>query len=274
MDCIDFDAHFTEYLNNWIEENRDRFKNTEAMEDEMPAVYYEFLTTPAPWLENVKPGEYFDTCMDAQELNELMNRYIDEKIPVPDPLMERLSVLDDEPMMLKLALDQTARLESRLNAVHLLREVGSTMPMVDFIRWQVERTEDEDLLEMSLECLRGMGEKAVKPAKIAFLAADAEGKEALLDLLCDYPCDEDVFQFALERFEHVKEKRALYAGYLAKIGNDHALEALFAAAEAEDVDYVDFIEIRSAIERLGSEAPVRDFANDPLYKAVQKLQKQ
>ena len=44
-------------------------------------------------------------------------------------------------------------------------------------------------------------------------------------------------------------------------------------AEGDDVSYVDFIEIRSAIERLGSEAPVRDWTNDPTYKAFKRLQK-
>jgi len=38
------------------------------------------------------------------------------------------------------------------------------------------------------------------------------------------------------------------------------------------VSYVDFIEIRSAIERLGSEAPVRDFSGDPTWQAVRRLQ--
>ena len=54
--------------------------------------------------------------------------------------------------------------------------------------------------------------------------------------------------------------------------DDHALEALLDVAEGDDVTYIDFIEIRSAIERLGSEAPVRDFSNDPTYKAVKRLQ--
>ena len=55
-------------------------------------------------------------------------------------------------------------------------------------------------------------------------------------------------------------------------GEGGALEALLDVAESDDVTYIDFIEIRSAIERLGSEAPVRDFSNDPTYKAVKRLQ--
>ena len=124
----------------------------------------------------------------------------------------------------------------------------------------------------TMESLRQMGKQVVKPAKIAFQAADEAGKEALLDLLADYPGDQEVFDFALNQFKNTKDKRALYAGYLAKLDDDHALEALLDVAESDDVTYIDFIEIRSAIERLGSEAPVRDFSNDPTYKAVKRLQ--
>ena len=103
--------------------------------------------------------------------------------------------------------------------------------------------------------------------------ADAAGKEALLDLLADYPGDEDVFQFALQQFKTTKDKRGLYAGYLAKLDDDRALEHLLDVAEGDDVSYSDFIEIRSAIERLGSEAPVKDWTNDPTYKAFRRLQR-
>jgi len=44
-------------------------------------------------------------------------------------------------------------------------------------------------------------------------------------------------------------------------------------ADSDDVTYTDFIEIRSAIERLGSEAPVRDWTHDPTYQAFKRLQR-
>ena len=168
--------------------------------------------------------------------------------------------------------DSAAPCEARMHAIDLLRQLDSQAPMVDYIRWQVERTEEEELLDNALESLRVMGSSVQKPAKIAFLAADQAGKEALLDVLCDFPADEDVFSFALASFEAIPQKRGLFAGYLAKLEDDRALEALLDAAEDMTTDYIDFIEIRSAIERLGSEAPVRDFSKDPSYRAVQRLQ--
>ena len=273
MNIIDFDARFTEVLNKWIEENRHRFRRPEDMEDEVPDVYLRWLNTPADWLEGCAPGEYFYRFSDSTQLCALLRGYIKEGVPVPDPLLDRLAELGDEAALMALVKDKTAPCEARMDAIELLRQIESTMPMVDFIRWQVERDDEEDILDNALESLRQMGEGVRGPAKVAFLAAGPEGKEALLDVLADYPGDEDVFRFALEQFKTTKDKRALYAGYLAKLDDDHALEALLDVAEGDDVTYTDFIEIRSAIERLGSEAPVRDWSHDPTYQAFKRLQR-
>lgn len=273
MTIIDFDARFTEVLNKWIEENRHRFRRPEDMEDEVPDVYLRWLNTPADWLEGSAPGEYFDRFSDSAQLCELLCGYIKEGVPVPDPLLDRLAELGDEAALMALVKDKTAPCEARMDGIELLRQIESTLPMVDFIRWQVERDDEDDILDNALESLRQMGEGVRGPAKVAFLAAGPEGKEALLDVLADYPGDEDVFRFALEQFKATKDKRALYAGYLAKLDDDHALEALLDVAEGDDVTYTDFIEIRSAIERLGSEAPVRDWSHDPSYQAFKRLQR-
>lgn len=273
MSIIDFDARFTEVLNKWIEENRHRFRRPEEMEDEVPDVYLRWLNTPADWLEGSAPGEYFDRFSDSAQLCGLLCEYIKGGVPVPDPLLDRLADLGDEAALMALVKDKSAPCEARMDGIELLRQIESTLPMVDFIRWQVERDEEDDILDNALESLRQMGEGVRGPAKVAFLAAGPEGKEALLDVLADYPGDEDVFRFALEQFKTTRDKRALYAGYLAKLDDDHALEALLDVAEGDDVTYTDFIEIRSAIERLGSEAPVRDWSHDPSYQAFKRLQR-
>ena len=273
MKIIDFDAYFTDVLNDWIDKNQGRFKKPDDMENEVPDVYLRWLNTPADWLDGATPGAYFDQFSDSAELCETLKQYIVEEISVPDPLLDRLADLADAQVLLDLAKDKSAPCEARMAAIELLRQIESTLPMVEFIRWQVERDDEDDVLDNALESLRQMGEAVRKPAKIAFTAADLEGKEALLDVLADYPGDEDVFQFALEQFKTQTDKRGLFAGYLAKLDDDRALEHLLDVAESDDVSYMDFIEIRSAIERLGSEAPVKDWTNDPTYKAFRRLQK-
>lgn len=273
LNIIDFDERFDAALTTWMEKNRYKYKKPEDMEEAMPEVYEKWLDTPAAWLDGKKPGEYFDQFTDANDLCELLKGYIAAEVSVPDPLLDRLEELADEDALMSLLLDGTAPLEARMCAVELLRQLDSRKPMVDFIRWQVERKEDADLLDNALDSLRLMGTDVVKPAKVAFTVADEAGKEALLDVLADYPGDEDVFNFALNQFKTTKDKRALYAGYLAKLGDDHALEALLDVAESDDVNYADFLEIRSAIERLGSDAPVRDWSKDPTYQAFRRLER-
>lgn len=273
MQVIDFDTHFSDMLADWVEKNRSKYRNADALEEASEEVYFSFMEKPAKWLGGLSPVAYFEQFESSEELIELMKRYFVEDVPLPDMLAERLCELKDEKALLALCLDREAPCAARMTGIEILRELDSRLPMVDFIRWQVERQEEEDILDNALESLRQMGEAVKKPCLIAFSAADDEGKEALLDVLCDYPGEEEVFQFALNRFRTCRDKRALYAGYLAKLDDDRALEHLLDVAESDDVCYTDFVEIRSAIERLGSDAPVRDWSNDPTYQAFKRVQR-
>ncbi len=272
MKPIDFDSRFQAYLQSWLEQNSELYSRPDEMEEMAPEVYIRFLNAPADWLGGVAPSVYFDKEDSSEKLLQTLVSYIKECVPVPDPLFDRLAVLADDQAVLSMVTDKNAPVEARMHGIELLRELESDAPLVDYIRWQVERNEDDELLDNALDSLRQMGEKAKRPAKIAFTAADTEGKEALLEVLCDYQGDDDVLFFAIDQFLQNKDKRALYASYLAKLDDDRALEALLDVAEGDDVSYIDFIEIRSAIERLGSEAPIRDFSNDPTYRAVKRMQ--
>ncbi len=269
---IDFDEFFNDYLTQWMEQNASKYPNADAMEEAAPEVYEAWLSTPADWLDGKCPGNAYDDCDNADELVALLTQYVREEISVPDPLLERIAELQNENAVMALLKDGNAPCEARMMAIELLTQMESTAPMVDYLRWQVERNVDDDLLDKSIDALDEMGEAAKGPALIAFRAADEKGKDYLLDILCKFPGEEEVFQYTLRRFKETRKERAIFASYLAKLEDDRALEALLDVAEGDDVQYIDFIEIRSAIERLGSEAPIRDFSNDPTYKAVKRLQ--
>ena len=103
--------------------------------------------------------------------------------------------------------------------------------------------------------------------------ANEAGKEALLDVLSNFPGNEQVFQLAMRLFRENPERRALFAGYLGKLGDERALEPLMQAAQDDRVRYLDYIELRNAIEELGGVAPEREFDDDdPDYAALQGMQ--
>ncbi len=272
MRIIDFDKQFAGHVTRWMTEYGAKYKhNMDRMEAQMPEVYLRWIEQPADFLEGLSPVQYFDRFADADALVELMLAYEQDKVPVPDLLLERIVALG-EPSASRLnrlldAPDLTPNVQALV--ISLLRELDSALPMARYIGWirACERIGERE--ELAADSLRGMGDAAREPLLAALSGASAVGEELLLDLLADFPGDERVFALALRKFADSQDNRALYAGYLGKLGDERALPALLAAAKAPEVGYLDFIELRSAIEELGGDAPPeRDFTGDPSYEAL------
>ena len=90
-------------------------------------------------------------------------------------------------------------------------------------------------------------------------------------MLSHFPGNELIYKLAIRLFRERRERRALFAGYLAKLGDDRALPELTAAAQEEKLPYLTFIEIRNAIETLGGICPERNYEDDPEYEALRDL---
>jgi hypothetical protein len=273
MPIINFDEHFADFMSDWMKSHEDRYANFDEMEEDMPRIYLAFLNTRAGWLGNVTPGAYFTQFEDPKVLVDWLNQYCDEGTPVPDLLLEQITAVGRpcEKRLLELLRDEEATDEARMIAVNLLRETESTLPKMLYIRWQLERNGEDELKDNALESLTAMGECVVQPILQELPKANAAGEEALLEVLSHFPGNEQIFQLALRLFRERKEQRALFAGYLAKLGDDRALPDLIAAAQEEKLSYLTFIEIRNAVEELGGECPERNFDDDPEYEALRDL---
>ena len=268
--CIDFDSRFADFTSRWMKEHGKEYRNFDAMEADMPRVYMTFLNTPARWLDGVTPGAYFTQFEDAKDLVDWLCEYCEKGVPVPDLLLEQIQAVGKpcEKRLVALLKSEDAPEEARMTAVGLLRDMGSTQPKMLYISWQLNRTEEDDLCDNALESLADMGPSVVQPLLEALPKANAAGQEAMLDVLADYPGNEQVFQLALRLFRENPSRRALFASYLGKLGDDRALPELLRVAGDDRTGYVDFIEVRNAIEMLGGIAPERDFDDDPDYQAL------
>lgn len=275
MRCINFDKEFQRYLADWMKAHAKEYKNYDAMEDAMPQVYEQFLDTPVNWLAGAKPGEYFLQYDNPRQLVNWMEDYLKQRIPVPDMLMNRISELgaaSEEALMALLEKGRAPR-EAVMAAVTLLREIESEAPLARYVGWQAVRGEAEDeLADNALESLASMGESAVAAMRAALPGATPAGQEALLTLLSKFPGDEQVFSTALALFKSRRDRVAVLADCLAKLGDERALPELKALAASEETPYLDYIELRSAIEALGGDAPEREFdEKDPAYEAMRGM---
>ena len=276
MRCINFDKEFERYVGAWMKENAKKYRNYDEMEAAMPEVYEEFLDTPVNWLSGAKPGEYFAQFDNAKQLVNWMEDYFKQRIPVPDMLLNRIAELGlsaEEPLM-NLLKKERATQEIRMAAITLLREIDSVAPLEYYIGLQAIRQEGEDeLADNALDSLASMGDRAVEAMRNALALSSPDGQEALLTLLSDYPGDENVFQTAMSLLRSRRDRVAVLADCLGKLGDQRAIEPLKALAASEETPYLDYIELRSAIEALGGDCPERDFdAEDPAYEAMRSMQ--
>jgi HEAT repeat protein len=276
MRCINFDREFERYVGAWMKEHAKEYRNYDEMEAAMPDVYADFLDTPVNWLSGAKPGEYFAQFDNALHLVNWMEDYFKQRIPVPDMLLNRITELGEasEEALLHFLRKENATREMRMAAVTLLREIGSAGALEEYVQWQCDRQEGEDeLADNALESLAALGDKAVPAMRDRLSAASPDGQEAMLTLLCHYPGDENVFETAMRLFDARPDRAAVLADCLGKLGDERAIEPLKALAASEETPYLDYIELRSAIEALGGECPERDFdAEDPAYEAMRSMQ--
>ena len=273
MPIANFDEHFAEFTSEWMKKHQGDYRNFDEMEEDMPRIYMTFLNTRASWLGSVTPGSYFTQFEDPKVLVDWMNQYCTEGVPLPEPLLEQIVTVGKpcEKRLVELLKDTEASEEARMTAVGLLRDMESTQPKMLYITWQLDREAEDELKDNALESLGAMGETVIQPILQQIGHANENGKEALLEVLCRYPGNEQIFRIALEAFRTHPEKRALFAGYLAKLGDDRALPDLTEAAKAPELPYLTFIEIRNAIEELGGVCPEREYDEDPEYEALRGM---
>ena len=273
MRCIDFDEHFAEFVSDWMTEHTEEYRNADEMEADMPRIYARFLNTPADWLDGFTPGSYFTQYEDPKELVDWLTAYCEQCVPVPEVLLEQIQNVGKpcEKRLVALLKDEDADEDARMTAIGLLRDMGSEQPKMLYIDWQMNREAEDDLADNAIDSLAEMGSAVVQPILDRIGRANTAGQTALLDVLVRHPGDDRIFRLAERLFRENPQGRALYAGYLGNLGDDRALPALIEAAQAPDTGYIDWIELRSAIEALGGEVPEREFEDDPDYEALGAL---
>ena len=273
MPIINFDEHFADYTSAWIREHQGEYGTFDEMEEDLPRVYMTFLNTRAKWLGGLTPGSYFTQFEDPKVLVDWMNEYCRQGVPVPDLLTDQITFVGKpcEKRLLELLKDPEAGEEAKMLAIGLLREMESLQPKMLYINWQLNRAEKDEIKDNALESLREMGQAVVQPILQVVDQANAAGQEALLEVLADYPGNEQTFRLAMRLFREHPERRALFAGYLAKLGDARALPELEEAARDEKLNYLTFIELRNAIEVLGGNCPEREFEEDPEYEALRGM---
>lgn len=266
---IDVDVLFDAYISDYVYKNIGKVK-PEEIENKIPELYVQFGNEKLAELDGMTPTEYYKS-FTGDELLACLKEHLNSGVAVSDFLCEAITGDKGNEDALIKAISQDTFEEFTLYVMNMLFEISSTKCVkryLEFIAWDYS----EPIKELATEHLVTMAE-SVKEQVLALYAESTEKvQEYLTEILANCKNDDRIFDILIANFVKHGDNVPLYAGYLAKYGDERALPFLMAEIEREKISYADFEELRFAIEALGGEYnKVRDFKSDKSYKKIKRV---
>ena len=272
MKIIDFDARFFEFARKWVAAHPGL--NEDQIESSYNSMMEEWVNAPADWLDGASPATYFERYSDASELIALMQGYFDKKINLPEPLYARIVEMGREcaPLLRTIVADADRSEDLRAEAMGMLRDIGDRDAVDLRIAMVVGAQAQSELSDLAADVLSGRDAAAAARLLDAYPDAPEHAQTLILDICCNFPGDARICDYLLHRLRNQPEQRALNASLLAKLGDPRALEPLQEMLDLFDLRYLDYIELRDAVEALGGDAGEdRSFYGDPDFEALRNL---
>lgn len=257
---IDFDELFDRKLAQYMEEHAGEYSEKQ-WEDLIPRLYRNFGDTLIKSVGTTPKGYYEE--MTDEELVEALKAHHKEGVSVSDFLCRELESRGCPDALL--ALMQEAEGELLTLTINLAGSSKKALPVyLDILL----KTEDEELKDTVTEYLKGNAD-AVKERVLALYREGVE-REYMLEILsrCKQK-DDEVFEILLNEFRTAPDDIPMHASYLASYGDERALPVLLDYIDRDETNYLEYQELKYAIEALGGEYnKVRDFSADPYFQEI------
>lgn len=256
---VDFDGLFDEKLAVYMEENEGKYTEKQ-WETLIPRLYKKFGDTLIKSVGNTPKGYYGD--MTDDELIETLKGHIEEDVPVSDFLCRELE--NRRPDGLVALLDsENEQLVSF--AVNLAGDNPKTFPAYfRLITGEI----DPEIKDLIVDQLKSGADDAKERA--LELYNKGEQRECMLEILsrCKQR-DDRVFDILIREFRETPDELPMHASYLAAYGDERALPVLLETIDRDEINYLEYQELKYAIEALGgSYTRPRDFSDDPYFLEI------
>lgn len=261
MKLIDFDGLFDEKLTQFMEENKNKYTEKQ-WEDIIPKLYKKFGDT---YVSKVKctPKQYYAKMTDA-ELVETLCAHLQEDVPTPEFLCAEIESRGETALLLPLFDGEDEAL-----ATYAFNLIGDdTLAYPTYFSVLKRNGFTEDLRTDITEVFKLHADEVKEEALQAYEKGLAT--EYMLEILSRVTVrQERIYDILITAFLS-GEQTPLRASYLAAYGDERALPLLLEKIEDVSIGFVEFQELKYAIEALGGEYDEpRDFTGDKDYLAVE-----
>ena len=263
MKLIDFDGLFDEKLAQYMSENKK--KHTEKQwEDVIPKLYKKFGDTFIAKI-GCTPKEYYARMSD-EELVATLKAHLEKDVPVPEFLCTEIEGRNNAAALL--CMLDTEDLQTASYAVNLIGDAPCAFDT--YFNILTENRFDEEIRSDLCDILRTHADEVKGQALSVYKQGVAT--TYMLEILSRVKArDEEVYALLLKAFLFADDT-SVTAGYLAAYGDERALPELLRKIEDRSIGFVEFQELKYAIEALGGEYnEPRDFSADKDYIAVETV---
>lgn len=272
MKIYDFDEKFYDYARTWMALHPGM--TDRQVEDSYNEIMLNWLNAPASWLGGEKPGEYFQRYSEPRELIKLLEEYDKRGIGLPEPLYSRVVKVGQGCVdgLMRIVRNGDRPESLRATALALLRDIGSEDAHPLYTELVVQSSEEDEIAQMAVDILsQGNGEE-IADLLDRYESASEFGQMCILEICTNFPGDDRILERLLSKLRNRPEQRALYASFLGKLGDPRAIEPLKSLLTLTDLGYLEYIELRNAVEELGGDpGEERTFYGDPDYEAMRNM---
>lgn len=262
MELVDFDGLFDEKLTVYMEEKKNKYTEKQ-WEDVIPRLYKKFGDTYVAKV-GCTPKEYYARMSNA-ELVSTLSAHLRSDVPVPEFLCNELESRNDVEALLPLLGEKDSATQSY--AINLILDDKRAYGAYFTLLCDEEADADvrDDVAEIFKQNADEIREKVLEAYKQGI------AKEYMLEIMSRviFRSDE-IYSILLDEFISAGEKTPIRASYLAAYGDTRALPVLMERIEDRSIGFVEFQELKYAIEALGGEyVEPRDFSADKDYLAIE-----
>lgn len=259
MKLYDFDGMFDQKLSEYVKKNADKHREKE-WEDIIPKMYARFGDTVIKSL-GVSPNQYYAQMDDGQIVAQL-RAHLKQGVAVSEFLCNAIESRNLSEKLIPL-LDGTE--DEKAYALNLLGACRQALP--EYMRL-ICSDESEDIKNTCVDFAKEFADEVKELALENY--GKGVGKEYMLEILSRCVLkDERIYEILIKEFRSDGENVPMHASYLAAYGDERALCYLLDKIDEEGISFIEYQELKYAIESLGgSYEKERDFSSDPYYQAI------
>ncbi|MGN1060242.1 MAG: HEAT repeat domain-containing protein [Candidatus Coproplasma sp.] len=259
MKIYDFDGMFDEKLSEYIQKHSGEYKEKE-WEDIIPKMYARFGDTTIKSLGK-SPNQYYSE-MDDNQLVAQLRSHLKNGVPISVFLCNAIEARKLDELLLPLLSGTEDEIAYALNLIGV-----SKIALPEYMRL-LTTSDDEDVLNTCVDNVKELADD-VKEEALAYYEKGVQ-KEYMMEILSRCVIkDERIFDILLKEFRTSDENVSMHASYLASYGDERALPYLLDKIDEEGISFIEYQELKYAIESLGgSYEKERDFSSDPYYQII------